>query len=404
MRLPYQVQALRLLTILEATTLTAVAKNVLSFYRGLATLNVHNPLGPIEMSIVTFDRLPSSNSHPVAANEFVASASEHGIEIEVVRERFRFDTNVLSALRRIVAQRDPDVIATHNVKSHFLTRACHLHHDRSWVAFHHGYTSTDLKMRAYNQLDRWSLVDADRVVTVCQAFVQLLQQRGIARDRISVQHNAIGPELPLSAQEGAEVRKRFSIDPNDRLILNIGRLSREKGHVELIAAFAELRLMHPQMMTKLLIVGEGPEAPAIKAAIRTHTLEDYVQLAGYSCDVRPFYAAADVFALPSLTEGSPYVLFEAMTAGVPIAATAVGGVPEILTNEKTALLAAPQDSKSLAFAISRILRDDGLGKLIAANSHALVAERYSLESYVRCISGIYHSVATQKRRRRMQEV
>ncbi len=390
---PSHPRPLRLLVILEATTVNAVAKNVLDFCRGVADLNQQAPgSAPIELSIVTFDRAPTSSSNTLAPNAFVTIAREQGITVDVVRERFRFDLSVMPALKSLVTRRAPDIIATHNVKSHFLTRVCRLHRDRPWVAFHHGYTSTDLKNGAYNQLDRWSLAAADRVVAVCGPFARQLQERGIPADRIIVLHNSIGSELSARAIDIREVKERHAIGDGDRFILTIGRLSQEKGHVDLISAFAKLRAMHPGMRAKLVIVGEGPEHSTIEVAIKTQGLEDHVRLAGYRSDVSSYYGAADVFVLPSRSEGSPYVLLEAMRAGVPVAATAVGGVPEILTNEKTALLVKPRDPKSLATAISRILSDAGLAKCIAANAFALVSNSYSLETYVRSMSMIYRSL------------
>jgi glycosyltransferase involved in cell wall biosynthesis len=396
---------LRLLAILEATTVNAVAKNVLDFCRGLADLNRGAPdLASIVVSIVTFDRATTSKSKTLAPNTFVTTARERGIVVDVVRERFRYDTKVVSALTNLVARRAPDIIATHNVKSHFLLRVSRLHRDRPWVAFHHGYTSTDLKNRAYNQLDRWSLGAADRVVAVCGSLARQLQERGIPAERISVQHNSIGFVLPARTIDIREFRERFAIMNGDRLVLTIGRLSREKGHVDLVLAFAQLRVMYPGIHAKLVIVGEGPERSAIEAVIRTHGLEKDVRLAGYMGDVRPCYAAADVFVLPSRSEGSPYVLLEAMTAGVPLAATAVGGVPEILTNEETALLVTPQDPRSLAIAISRIINDAKLAKRLAANASTLVSSRYSLETYVRSVSTIYRSLVLEKTQRHRQTV
>jgi glycosyltransferase involved in cell wall biosynthesis len=359
---------------------------------------------PIEISIATYDRESATRSSIIQANEFVKSARELGIAVDVVPERFRFDWRVVSSLREIVERRAPDIIATHNAKSHFLARVCRLHRARPWVAFHHGYTTTDLKMRAYNQLDRWSLLAADRIVTVCGPFAQQLQDRGIPASRIIIQHNSIRPTLPPSACDVYEIRKILLTEGRNRLILAVGRLSREKAHVDLISAFAELHAKHRDVRAKLVIVGEGPERPAIEAAIRAHGLEDDVCLTGQLRDVTHYYAAADIFVLPSHTEGSPYVLLEAMAAGVPIAATAVGGVPEIVTNEETALLVPPANIESLCAAISRILHDAELSKRLAANASTLVSRRYSLESYVHSVLTIYRSLVIGNNKRQLQIV
>ena len=384
---------LRLVAILEATTVNAVARNVLDFCEGLASLQRQAAdWANVELSIITFDRAATVNSRATAPDGFVTVARAAGITIDVVRERFRFDLSVVSALKNLVARRAPDVITTHNVKSHFLARVCRFHRERPWVAFHHGYTSTDLKNRAYNQLDRWSLARADRIVAVCRAFALQLRGRGIPAERIVVHHNSISPQAPAHTKDVREVRERFAIGNGCYFVLTVGRLSREKGHLDLVMAFAKLRATCPRLPTKLVVVGEGPERAAIEATVRAHGLQDDVHLAGYIRDVRPFYAAADVFVLPSHSEGSPYVLLEAMSAGVPVVATAVGGIPEILTHEKTGFIVAPRDAVSLASAIRCVLQDADLARHVAANASALILRRYSLEPYVRALLHFYRSL------------
>src|SRR5439155_23779024 len=124
-------------------------------------------------------------------NAFVAAARAQEVEVDVIPERFRFDPRAIRQLRRIVAKRAPDIVQTHMIKSHFLTKLSGIGREYSWVAYHHGYTTPDSKMRFYNQLNRWSLPSADRVITVCGAFAEDLQQEGVRRERIVVCHNSV---------------------------------------------------------------------------------------------------------------------------------------------------------------------------------------------------------------------
>jgi glycosyltransferase involved in cell wall biosynthesis len=338
-------------------------------------------------------------------NEFVKVAREMGLHVDVIDERFRFDLRVMPALRVAVERRAPDIVATHNLKSHFLVRLSGLHRRQPWVAFHHGYTTTDLKMRAYNQLNRWSLPAADRVVTVCRAFAQGLVREGVPRERIIVQHNSISAEQKgTRAEDSSEIRARLGIRDGERFVLAIGRLSREKAHVDLISAFAELRRAHPEINAKLVIVGDGPERKAIEEAARTSGLSERVHMTGHISDVAPYYRAADVFALPSHSEGSPYVLLEAMTAGVAIVATAVGGVPEMVTHDETALLVAPRDPQAMAAGLARLLLDAQLAQRLISNASRMVATRYSPERYVRSMFEIYRDLVTGKTASNLQVV
>ena len=145
----------------------------------------------IEGSIATFER---RSDHTGSPNAFVSAARERGLVVDVIPERRRFDLSLIPALRTIVEERSPDIVLTNSVKSHFLLWRSQLWKKIPWVAFHHGYTTTDRKMRLYNRLDRWSLTHADRVITVCQAFAkELANTAGVPIENISVQHNSIRP-------------------------------------------------------------------------------------------------------------------------------------------------------------------------------------------------------------------
>ena len=393
--MPDSPATLRILSLVEATTINAVAKNVLEFYRSANELAQNAADFPgIEGTVVTFDRSSGRSELP---NEFVAAARNLGLAVENIPERRRFDLSVIPALKKVISQRRPDIVVSHSVKSHFLLWRSHISRRLPWVAFHHGYTSTDRKMRVYNRLDRWSLPVADRIVTVCHAFArELSQTTGIAVDEISVLHNSIQAQLPPPQTDVRALRSRFGIADDESLVLAVGRLSKEKAHVDLIAAFNLLCETSPEAKGKLLIVGDGPERGRLQAAADSSGCREQIVFAGQFSDVWPLYFAADVFALPSHSEGSPNVLLEAMVAGIPIVATAVGGVPEIVEDNKSALLVSPNDPPALAAAIARALTEKDLAKSLAANASLLVATRYTSENYVRALSKIYRDVVASR--------
>ena len=382
---------MKILSIVEATTINAVAKGVLEFHRAAHELQQSAPDFPgIEGSIVTFER---RSDHAESPDVFVSAAREQGLVVDVIPERRRFDLSVLPALRKVVEARGPDIVVSNSVKSHFLMWRSHLSQRYPWVAFHHGYTTTDRKMRVYNRVDRWSLPAADHLITVCQAFArELVRNTGAPLESISVLHNSIRPEPPATEAQVQELRSRFGIANGDRIVLAIGRLSKEKAHADLITAFARLRESNPEINCKLIIVGEGAERGKLESIVESFDQRANVIFAGQVSDVRPFYAAADVFALPSHSEGSPNVLLEAMAAEVPIVATEVGGVPEMVEQNQSALLVPANDATALAGAISRVLTDQDLAQRLTTNASKLVATRYTPEKYVRSMMGICREV------------
>src|SRR5262252_3138228 len=374
---------LKILALVEATTVNAVARNVLDFQQTAKELAQNDPTFPlVALSIVTFVRESQSES----GNEFIDHARDCGTRVHVIRERGRFDRRIVPALRKLVAADQPDLLVTHSVKSHFVMFRSRLQQDFPWIACHHGYTETDLKMRFYNLFDRRSLPDADRVVTVCEAFAnELATRKNVALDKISVRHNSIRPQRPAGESEVRALRTQLRIDLNEKVILSVGRLSKEKAQADLIRAFANLRELKPNLKATLLIVGDGPERGKLEAHARSAGIAANVTFAGQVGDVSPYYAVADVLANSSHSEGSPYVLLEAMAAGVPIVATGVGGVREMLTDGEHALLVPPQNPRALAQALARIIDGPGQAALLSGKAKALAENRFSPEAYARAL-------------------
>lgn len=383
---------IKILAVVEALTVNAVAKNMLDFHRAARDLKQRSPsFETIETSLLTFSRTNDTTKSP---SEFVKAARELGLEVDVIPERFRFDTRVIPALRKIVGRRAPDIVLTHQVKSHLLMKVSGLWRQCPWIAFHHGYTTTDRKMRVYNRLNRWSLPTADRVITVCEAFARELSVAGVQRERIHVQHNSIRPGEMRGSEERAALRERLGIAKDGWLVLSVGRLSREKAHIDLLSAFTHLRENNPDTQLTVVILGEGPERASLAAAAASFCVSESVIFAGEVNNVQPYYAAADVVVLPSHSEGSPYVLLEAMAATVPVVATAVGGVPEMVENEESALLVPARDPRAIAAAIARVLNNPELANRLTANAATLVATRYAPDTQVRSLVELYRSVLT----------
>src|ERR1035437_9444993 len=152
---------LRRLAIMEASSVTGPAKNLLELARLATALN-------ISTTIATFTRGEPDTQFTRAVRE--AASSHAGITLETIAESGAFDPSTLCALRALAQRVRPDIIQTHAVKSHFLARSAGLPKCAPWVAFHHGYTWPTLKARAYNQLDRWSLRSPNKIMTVSMPF------------------------------------------------------------------------------------------------------------------------------------------------------------------------------------------------------------------------------------------
>ncbi len=358
---------------MEATRAVGPARNLIEF--------AARARPDAELTIATYQR----GGEPTP---FIQAIGAAGVPVKIIHEQRRFDLGVRSQVREMVARLRPDIIQTHNVKSHLLIRWLGLWRERPWVAFQHGYTATDWKDRLYNQCDRWSLRRAHRLVAVCGEFARRLERRGVPASRIVVQHNPVAPFLAPPAEEVAAVRKSLGLAGDEFVVLTVGRLSREKGHRDLLEAAAIVR-----GRAVFVIVGDGPERAALEKQVRELGLSKSVLFAGYQPHVRPYYALSDVVAVPSHTEGSPNVVLEAMAAGIAVAATRVGGVPEIVTDGGTGLLIERGDSHGMAEALKRLMADPDLRRRLGEAGQRLVTEKHSIEAHRSALVRLYTELA-----------
>ena len=376
-------QPIRIVSIVEAWFVTGQAKNLLDVAQRGRVESEGMP--PVDLTLVTYERGAGAREN----NQFVKAARCAGVTLDIVTEQGRFDSSVIPQIRKIIEERKPDIVETNNVKSHFLMRYSGLYRECRWLAYHHGYTTTDFKMRCYNQLDRWSLRKAKRVVTVCAAFMRDLKAEGIPEERMIVRHNCVGRFQP--AEPAVIAALRATLPADTPILLVVGRLSHEKGHADFLEALDILRRTTKQTFHAVL-VGDGPEQANIESLRSRLGLESHVTLAGLQHDVRPYYSIATIVVMPSHSEGSPHVLLEAMSAGVPVVASSVGGIPEIVTNEKTALLVESRNRESMAQALQRMLEDQSLRARIAGCAKELAATEYSPSAYRRALVEMYQDV------------
>lgn len=375
------VKRIKVVDLVEALVVSGPAKNTLRF--------AVDRRERVELSIVTFIRSAAGNFEAASQNEFVSVARDLGIRVEMVRESGPFDLSVLGKLRRIVESQNVDIVQTHGIKSHFLVSLFPRRNFR-WIAYHHGYTSENLKMQFYRQFDRWSLKRSDLVVTVCDEFAKGLARQGVSRERVFVVHNSVKTDRNhCETKSRDEVNQRWKKSPDEMVVLAVGRLSTEKGHRYLIDAVSQMVRKKPDLKMQVLIAGMGPADSELKEQVSKNGLHERVKLVGHCPDVSEIFSIADLFVLPSLSEGSPNVLLESMAAKVPIVATNVGGVPEHVSHGETAILVPPADSESLANAMTELLSNRARAARLASAAFDKARLMFSAAKYDERILNIY---------------
>jgi len=383
-------RTVRVLDFMETPFLSGPAKNLIRFARHAAKPNASSLR--VSVCVATFRR-----GNAPSDNDFTVACKQAGMEVQSIRERFAFDPAIVPAIRKLIAEYNPDILQTHSVKSHFLVRLTGAYKRHRWIAFHHGYTWTNLKVLLYNQLDRFSLPASSRVVTVCNPFASELERLGVDRARIAIRHNAVNHFVPATDGAVSELRQNLRLSPGTPVLVSVGRLSREKGQAELIKALANLRKENAERKLRLLVVGDGPDRRGLERLASSSGLADWVSFVGHQFDVAPYYTMADVMVLPSSTEGSPNALLEAMAAGLPIVATAVGGVPEIVSNRNSALLVPKQDPVALSGAIARVLDSEDLRRQLSQAARN-TASAYTPEAYGDFMLSLYQDCLGQAAR------
>jgi glycosyltransferase involved in cell wall biosynthesis len=204
------------------------------------------------------------------------------------------------------------------------------------------------------------LLDRDLIGRFADAFIavsevgrkQMIEVERVDPAKIVIIRNGIAGFAP---GDGARVRAELGIDPGAPLVGSVGHLRPEKAYAVLVAAAAALRDAQPDLV--VAIAGEGAERPALEKQIAALGLQGRVRLVGARTDVPDLLAALDVAVCCSDFEGGPLSVMEYMEAGLPVVATDVGGIPELVLDGETGLLVPPRDPAALAEALGRLLGD-----------------------------------------------
>jgi len=186
----------------------------------------------------------------------------------------------------------------------------------------------------------------------------------------------------------------------DIVIGTVARVQDVKNHKALVDAFAQLRARRPDLAPrlKLTIVGDGPLLPAVHAQVAALDLDDHVWLPGARADVKALLHTFSLFALPSLAEGTPVSMLEAMACALPVVASNVGGIPEVIDEGVQGLLVPAGDVAALAAALERHAGDAALRAQHGRAGRARVEERFGLRAMVNAYGALYAGLCGQKAR------
>ena len=287
--------------------------------------------------------------------------------------------SILSRLR-------PRIIHAHNhVTLHYALLGKRITGARTVLTLH-GHGSTVPRTRWGSG---WSATDA--VIAVSDSVAQAMSEVALGT-RLGVIHNGI--KIDPSLVHSAVVRADLGLERERVIGTMVARMDGRKGHDTLLRALACLK--RESLPVTILIVGDGAERANMEQLAQDLGLDTSdVRFLGFRTDIFDLLAASDFFALPSLTEGLPLSVLEAMMHRLPTVATAVGGIPELVEHERQGLLVPPGDVPALAGAISRLVRSADERRAFGQAAYARVETMFSFEQMTREYEGLYARLVTR---------
>jgi len=253
----------------------------------------------------------------------------------------------------------------------------------------HGFISNNLKYKFYNLCDRIALRFSTRVIAVSQGIKMNLVNHGVCASQITVIQNAVqdAGDPDTFRRNRQTMRERLGIREEEFLVGYVGRLSEEKGIRHLMKACAMLQ--DEGVPVKAVIIGEGPQLSELQSLADSNNLKDAVLFAGFQNNIAAWLPALDVFVLPSLTEGTPLSLLEAMSSGIPVVASSVGGVPQVVQTGQNGILVPPGMPSEIHGAVRRLYENGAFRNKLIREARTTVREKYSIKDWVNKVEQEY---------------
>lgn len=318
------------------------------------------------------------------------------LSVSVISEKHHSPIGIAYRLATIFRETRPDIVHTHKYKDAILaTIAARCVGVRCVIRVIHGMPEpfkglSNVNMAIYTMVDRfvtsWLV---DKVVAV-SADIEKALVRIYRENRVVRIHNGIDLEVVQVRTQRSEKRKEWHFDDTVTLIGTVGRLVPVKGHTVLLEALRILRQSDRTVM--LLVVGDGPLRGHLESEVKRLGLEGFVRFAGHQAESYDFINMLDMFVLPSLHEGIPMVLLEALALKKAVIASRVGGIPEVVLHGQTGMLVSPANADELAAGISAIIEDREMALALGLAGRRLVESDFSASMMVDRVAGMYRSL------------
>jgi len=325
--------------------------------------------------------------------ELVRLARDAGVPAATIFVRHAYDPGAIRKITKLIDEFNVDVLVSHNYRSNLLGRRAARRKQIRHIAVSRGWTAENLKVRLFHWLDKITLHNSDRVICVSRDKKIELQTTGVPEQRLSIIPNAVTvPDQPPDPT--VDWRARYGWEPTAPVIVSAGRLSREKGPDVFVAAIPEILRRCPA--ARFILFGDGPAKDNVMGLVDRMGLSDTVKLAGHVTELPGELPAFTILVNPSRSEGMPNIILEAMAVRLPVAGTAVGGVSELIVDQKTGRLVPPEDPAALAEAVIEMLENRDQTTRYAETAQQMIRADYSFTVQARQYEEVYERVMADR--------
>ena len=312
---------------------------------------------------------------------------EIGVEVVVFERNAKFDLSPFKNLYSFIKHENIDIIHTHGHFPGIIGRLVGKILRRKVLSTYHLALNEDGHPLITKLLTKITLPLADFTTFVSQKVESsffgnsmVFDEKLINKRKHFTIYNGIDLEEINRIVEKADknlVRKQYGIDKDDIFLLNVGRLTEQKGQKYLVEAMRVV--VEKYQNVKLIIIGEGELKEWLNNLINQYNLQGHIKIFPYTREILKVMASSDIFILPSLWEGFGIVLIESMAVGTPIIATDVTGINEVIINGYNGILVNSRDSESLANTIIKLIEDKKKIEYLISNAKYTVGEKFSLD-------------------------
>ncbi len=317
------------------------------------------------------------------------SAQQFNCPLYEVAETHALDHHSLRALLELCRELKVDIWHGHDYKSNLIGLLLKRYHPMKLVTTAHGFTRETWRTRLYYHIDNLAMLGYDRVITVSPKLIKHCANHGVNPERLQYIPNAIDTSEYARSHNTTDAKARLGISGYRFAIGVIGRFSPEKAVDRAIQMMPGLLRDHP--MAELHLVGDGPERKKLEAQAMSLGVVDSIQWWGWQSDAREIYEALDALVLPSRTEGLPNVVLEAMAMGVPVAATNVGGVSDLLDHGRCGIILG-DDVSRWPEQISPLISNPQLHSEYVLRSQKRVHDSFSFKKRMDAVMSVYDEV------------